>query len=122
MPAFAMNTFSLSLFLKNSAAPARTESSESSSIFTNSMAPLPELFATMSFTTASPFSMSRTVRNSRAPVSCSARAVSIPMPLEQPVISITFSEMAPSSPLSLTICRAVGRASPGPLGDACEAA
>ena len=46
-----------------------------------------------------------------------ARAVSTPMPEEQPVMKMTFPASFPSRFSSLMMSRAVGRASPGPLGD-----
>ncbi len=52
----------------------------------------------------------------RMPVAASAFAVSAPMPLETPVIRATFPGRALRRSLSLTIWRAVGRASPGPWG------
>eukprot|EP00243_Klebsormidium_subtile_P004275 TRINITY_DN1813_c0_g2_i1.p1 TRINITY_DN1813_c0_g2~~TRINITY_DN1813_c0_g2_i1.p1 ORF type:complete len:124 (-),score=8.41 TRINITY_DN1813_c0_g2_i1:173-514(-) len=76
----------------------------------------------MSCTTFSPLAMSRAVRNKCAPVACRARAVSTPIPAEHPVMKMTLSVSLPTSPSSLMMSIAVGRASPGPLGLTCAAA
>lgn len=69
-----------------------------------------------------PFSKFRAVRKRVAPVAFSARAVSIPMPDEQPVIRTTLSLSFPIKTSSLIISRAVGRLSPGPFGETQDAA
>lgn len=59
---------------------------------------------------------SRAVRKSVAPVAARARVVSMPIPEDVPVMTMTSPLSLPSASSSLIICRAVGRASPGPLG------
>ena len=69
-----------------------------------------------------PFSRSLTAAYTVAPVAERARAVSIPIPEEQPVMKATLPWSFPSRPSSWMIWRAVGRASPGPLVEAWAAA
>lgn len=69
-----------------------------------------------SHNTLLPFSISLTPRKSVAPVTANARAVSVPIPDEQPVIRMTLSESLPSRFSRWMMSRAVGLESPGPLG------
>lgn len=60
--------------------------------------------------------MLRTARKSVLPVVARERAVSIPIPEEVPVITIVFPLSLPTRSSSMSICWAVGRLSPAPLG------
>jgi hypothetical protein len=117
-PALLIKTFNFPpLILKNSFAPSLTESNESNSILTkwiSTFASPPSAFK-ISPMTSLVFASSRPVTKTVAPVSCNALAVSIPSPLEHPVMRMTLPDNLPSRPSSLTIWMAVGRASLGPL-------
>ena len=111
-PALLMRMFRVLLFFLKFSAAERTLSRELRSIIKSSTCPG---FRT-SDRAACPLAASRTPRKSLAPVELSALAVSIPMPEEQPVMRKTLSVSLPCKPSSLMMSRAVGRASPGPLG------
>ena len=112
MPALFTTTFSLSVFSRTVLAHARTLSRELRSSCISSTVPLGLITSASAF---SPFLRSREVAKTRAPVAARALAVSMPIPDEVPVTRKTLSERAPSRLSSCTICRAVGRESPGPL-------
>ena len=111
-PALFMRILSVLLFFLNSSAAECMLSKEFKSIFKSSTCP----GFRMSDKAACPLAVSRTPRKSLAPVVLRALAVSMPMPEEQPVMRTTLSLSLPCKPSSLTISRAVERASPGPLG------
>jgi hypothetical protein len=111
LPALQINKFNFPpLRSRNSLAQARTLSSEDKSHKINSTRPgsrMPER-------ASSALLRSRAWQWTVVPVAARARAVSTPMLEEQPVTRTTFPPSLPSRSLSLTISRAVGRASPGP--------
>ena len=110
IPALLTRTFNLSFSAKNALAAARTLSRELLSISKSSTLPgsRNDLQASL------PFLRLRAVKKTFPPVAASARPVSTPMPDDAPVTMKTLSIILPSSPSSLMISNAVGRASPGP--------
>ena len=112
-PALVTRIFKVLLFWRKVCAAARTLSRELRSKLRSSTRP----GSRMSDRADSPLAVSRTPRKSFAPVADSARAVSMPIPEEQPVMRNTLSESLPSRLSSLTISKAVGRESSTPWGD-----
>ena len=98
--------------------PARTLARELRSMWRSSTRP----GSRISERAVLPHSISRTVQYVVAPVAAIARAVSTPIPEEQPVMRKVLSCSLPSRPSSFMIWRAVGRALPGPWGFWCGAA
>lgn len=113
-PALVMSMLSCLLLCENSLAQALTDSSEVKSRFRRLIRPEPLLESSRSRTTFCPLTASRAVTKTCAPVASRARAVSMPMPEEQPVIRMTLSDSFPDIPSSCTMAAAVGLASPGP--------
>jgi hypothetical protein len=117
LPALFIKTLSLLLVLKKSATPVRMDSNEPNSISIRAISPVPSLEARIFSMTSLPFFISRACMYTSAPVAWRAATVSMPIPEDAPVTSITLPVSLLTRPSSWMTWSAVGRESPAPLGD-----